>query len=438
MKNIMKKTVLVVENNVHLCNVLKKWLQRAGYSVVIATGEFSAKQKVVDCNIELILSEVHLLDGNGIKFFEWCIRHGFNVPFVIMKEYTSVPDVVRAIKMGVTDYLLKPIYENQLLDLFNNIFEHSTIENRCNKLFPRCSPAILKTERLACRVAISELSVIILGPNGSGKESIALTIHNNSSRKNKPFVAVNCGCISKDLVASEFFGHVKGAYTGAENNTIGYLGTACGGTLFLDEIGNMSMEMQILLLRVLQEKVYSPVGSCRICQADVRILSATNEDIHCAIKEGRFREDLYHRLAEFEIYQPALSDCLEDILPLADFFRKQYSEEIKVNTIGFSDKAKFSMLAYTWPGNIRELKNRVKRAVILSDIGILTDEDLGLNYEKLNKDKQIKILEKETIASVLKESQGNISDAAKKLGVSRPTLYKKINFYGLNNGVDDS
>ena len=277
----------------------------------------------------------------------------------------------------------------------------------------------------------------IIGPNGSGKESVAQLIQQHSGRKDKPFVAVNCGCIRGELAASEFFGHVQGAFTDAKKDTAGYFETAKGGTLFLDEIGNMPPEMQTLLLRVLQERVYCPVGSRKELEADVRILSATNEDMERAIREGRFREDLYYRLAEFEIRQPSLSECPEDILPLADFFREQHSEEIRVETSGFTEQAKISMLSHSWPGNVRELDNRIRRAVLLALSPLLTHKDLNLNAticrtgEKCKKGLMEEAEEKELIRKILEECGGKISRVARMLGMSRPTLYKKMERYGL-------
>ena len=287
------------------------------------------------------------------------------------------------------------------------------------------------------RFASSDATVLILGESGTGKELFAQSIHNASPRASRPFVAVNCGCIRGELAASEFFGHVQGAFTDAKKDTAGYFETAKGGTLFLDEIGNMPPEMQTLLLRVLQERVYCPVGSRKELEADVRILSATNEDMERAIREGRFREDLYYRLAEFEIRQPSLSECPEDILPLADFFREQHSEEIRVETSGFTEQAKISMLSHSWPGNVRELDNRIRRAVLLALSPLLTHKDLNLNAticrtgEKCKKGLMEEAEEKELIRKILEECGGKISRVARMLGISRPTLYKKMERYGL-------
>ena len=510
----MKKTLLIVEDNLILCDILERWLQKAGYRVLTAIDEPSARRKIKGNNVALVLTDVRLPEGDGISLLEWSISQGLHIPFVVMTEHASIADAVRAVKLGAKDYLPKPVHEELLMELLRGLIglpvsvppkkslmkrlsgaireteriacrvaplncsvmilgpngsgkesvaqliqQHSGRKDKpfvavnCGcirgliglpvsvppkkSLMKRLSGAIRETERIACRVAPLNCSVMILGPNGSGKESVAQLIQQHSGRKDKPFVAVNCGCIRGELAASEFFGHVQGAFTDAKKDTAGYFETAKGGTLFLDEIGNMPPEMQTLLLRVLQERVYCPVGSRKELEADVRILSATNEDMERAIQEGRFREDLYYRLAEFEIRQPSLSECPEDILPLADFFREQHSEEIRVETSGFTEQAKISMLSHSWPGNVRELDNRIRRAVLLAVSPLLTHKDLNLNAticrtgEKCKKGLMEEAEEKELIRKILEECGGKISRVARMLGMSRPTLYKKMERYGL-------
>lgn len=433
----MKKTLLIVEDNLILCDILERWLQKAGYGVLTAIDEPSARRKIKGNNVALVLTDVRLPEGDGISLLEWSISQGLHIPFVVMTEHASIADAVRAVKLGAKDYLPKPVHEELLMELLRGLIGLPVSVPPKKSLMKRLSGAVRETERIACRVAPLNCSVMILGPNGSGKESVAQLIQQHSGRKDKPFVAVNCGCIRGELAASEFFGHVQGAFTDAKKDTAGYFETAKGGTLFLDEIGNMPPEMQTLLLRVLQERVYCPVGSRKELEADVRILSATNEDMERAIREGRFREDLYYRLAEFEIRQPSLSECPEDILPLADFFREQHSEEIRVETSGFTEQAKISMLSHSWPGNVRELDNRIRRAVLLAVSPLLTHKDLNLNAticrtgEKCKKGLMEEAEEKELIRKILEECGGKISRVARMLGMSRPTLYKKMERYGL-------
>lgn len=433
----MRRKILVVEDNLILCDLLEKWLLKAGYDVVTATDEPSARRKIREHDVVLVLTDVRLPEGDGISLLEWGMKRQRDIPFVVMTEYASIADAVRAVRLGARDYLPKPVYEEQLLDLLRGLLKLPVAVGRERTLLERCSAAMRETERIACRVALSECAVMILGPNGSGKESVAGMIHRHSRRKDRPFVAVNCGCVPEGLAASEFFGHVKGAFTGAEKDAPGYFDAAQGGTLFLDEVGNMPPEMQVLLLRVLQEKVYCPVGCRKERVADVRILSATNGDMGRAIREGRFREDLYHRLAEFEVRQPALAECPEDILPLADFFRRQHSAEMRLDTSGFTEDARISLLSYSWPGNVRELGNRVRRAVLFADSPMLGRKDLGLEDvlggtgDGKRKRLSDGMDERERISRALEENGGNVSRAAEALGMSRPTLYKKMEKYGL-------
>ena len=256
-----------------------------------------------------------------------------------------------------------------------------------------------------------------------------------------PFVAVNCGALPRELAASLLFGHEKGAFTGADTAKAGYFDMAKGGTLFLDEIGTMSYEIQSMLLRVLQENTYTPIGSSKERIADVRIVSATNEDLQQAIKNGRFREDLYHRLNEFEIRQPSLAECAEDIIPLAEFFRERYSKELKRETSGFSDDARRRMLAYPWPGNVRELQNRVKRSVLVSESPVLEMEGLDTEIHQHDNESTVKPAirplkdesqEKMNIINALKACNGHREQAAAMLKINPATLYRKMKKYGLN------
>lgn len=430
----MKRTLLIVEDNLILCDILEKWLLKAGYGVLTATDEPSARRKIKENDVALVLTDVRLPEGDGISLLEWSVSQGLHIPFVVMTEYASIADAVRAVKLGAKDYLPKPVYEGQLLELLRGLLGLPVAVPKRKTLMKRRSVAFRETERIACRVAPLDCSVMILGPNGCGKESVAQLIQQRSGRRDKPFVAVNCGCIQRELAASEFFGHVKGAFTDAKKETAGYFEVARGGTLFLDEIGNMPSGMQALLLRVLQERVYCPVGSREELEADVRILSATNEDMDRAIREGRFREDLYYRLAEFEVRQPSLSECPEDILPLADFFREQHSEEMRVKTSGFTEQAKISMLSHSWPGNVRELGNRVRRAVLLAESPLLTHKDMELDAAVCKTSRKCLLNEtdeKELVKKTLDVYDGNVSRAAEALGMSRPTLYKKMERYGL-------
>ena len=416
--------ILIVEDNMILCGMIEKWLQKAGYEVLTAIDELGARSILKKNEINLVLGDVRLPEGDGISLLEWMMRSGMEIPFIVMTDYACISDAVRAIKLGAKDYLEKPVHQEQLLELMHSMMKSPVVVRKERSFVERTSEGARKAASLARRVAPSELSVLILGPSGSGKEVIAQMIHRYSDRRDKPFVAVNCGSIPNDLQASEFFGAVKGAFTGAVADRKGHFETANGGTLFLDEVGNMPYSMQILLLRVLQERGFNPVGSDKVKHTDVRIISATNEDMKKAVEEGRFREDLY--------VQPPLKDCKDDILPLAEFFRKEHSGRIRVKNEGFTEEAKACMLGYDWPGNVRELNAKIKRAVIVADNALLDVCDLGLDNVDCSDNPDIRIIqEKERIRNLLDKNHGNVSKTAAELGCSRTALYKRMKKLGL-------
>ena len=437
----MKQKVLIVEDNISLSQRQKDWLEQAGYDVMTAMREPAARALIRKHRFDFILSDVRLPEGDGISLLEWLTKEKKDIPFIVTTEYGSIPDAVRAIKLGAKDYLPKPVHREHLLELAEEIFRPlATVRTKPKDLFRRTCPKILEVERYARIVAPSDMSVLILGANGTGKESVARTIHFNSLRKDEPFVAVNCGAIPPELTASMFFGHVKGAFTGADSDRNGYFDAAKGGTLFLDEIGTLPYHTQSSLLRVLQENVYMPVGGNSERRADVRIVAATNEDMEKAIADGRFREDLFHRLCEFEIHQPSLAECPEDILPLAEFFRQKFSDELHKDTTGFSADAERLMLGHSWNGNIRELQNRVRRAVLISKTPVIAAPDLNINrFSKDNAVKDIHDLrpikddeaEKRLIIRTLESCNGNRTKAAKMLNINPTTLYRKMNKYGI-------
>lgn len=430
--NLKNMKILIVEDNMILCGMIEKWLQKTGYEVLTAIDEPSARSILKKNEINLVLGDVRLPEGDGISLLGWMMRSGMEIPFIVMTDYACISDAVRAIKLGAKDYLQKPVHQEQLIELMHSILKQPIIVRKERSFVERTSEAARKAASLACRVASSDLSVMILGPSGSGKEVIAQMIHRYSDRRNKPFVAVNCGSIPQDLQASEFFGAVKGAFTGAVSDRKGHFEMANGGTLFLDEVGNMPYSMQVLLLRVLQEKEFNPIGSDKVKRTDVRIISATNEDMRKAVQEGRFREDLYYRLAELEILQPPLKDCKDDILLLAEFFRKEYSDRIRVKNEGFTEEAKSCMLWYDWPGNVRELNAKIRRAVIVADNPLLDVCDLGLENVNCSNNLDFRIIqEKERIRNLLEKNHGNVSKTAAELGCSRTALYKKIKKLGM-------
>ena len=434
----MKHRRLIVEDNILQAGHKKKWVEKSGYEAVTPIDEPGARRRLKKEPFDLVLSDVRLPQGDGISLLEWMQRERIDVPFIIMTGYASVQDAVRAIKMGAKDYLAKPVQMDELQSLIKNILHpRSVIYGKDKGILPRNSRQMKEVENLARTVAPFNISVLLLGPNGAGKESGAQRIHYSSERRERPFLAVNCGVSTKELAPSLFFGHVKGTFTGADTNREGFFETARGGTLFLDEVGTLSMEVQSMLLRTLQEGTYIPIGSNREKHADVRIVAATNEDLQLAIRERRFREDLYHRLGEFEIVLPALHECPEDILPLAEHFREKFSRELKRQTDGFSREAEQLLLSYGWPGNVRELQNKVKRAVLLSKQSIIETACLNIKIEDEEEGiflfPENETQEKLSIIRALKICTGNRKRTAEMLHIDPSTLYRKMKKYVLND-----
>ena len=432
----MKYRILIVEDNVMLAGQQKKWLEKSGYEVQTTIDEPGAKKRIKSEHFDLVLADVRLPEGDGISLLEWLRKEKIDIPFIVMTGYASVPDAVKAIKLGAKDYLAKPVQMEELLELIKDILHpNAFVYGKDKNLFHRNSPKMLEVENLARTVAPFDITVLILGPNGAGKESVAQRIHYSSDRREKPLVAVNCAIIPKELAPTLFFGHVKGTFTGADGNQEGYFDLARGGTLFLDEIGTLPPEVQAMLLRVLQEDTYLPIGSGRERKADVRIVAATNEDLQLAIREKRFREDLYHRLCEFEIAMPSLHECPEDILPLAEHFREKFSKELKKQTEGFTPEAARLMLSYRWPGNVRELLNKVKRAVLMARQPVIEAAELNIRTDGtdggINLFPETEAEEKLSILKALKASGGHRRKAAETLHINPATLYRKMKKYGL-------
>jgi two-component system response regulator HydG len=429
--------ILIIEDNPLLCRQLANWLGKRNVVVEYTFYISKAKKIIASGDIDLIMSDIRLPDGDGIEFLEWMCCSGYRIPFIVMTDYAEISSAVHAMKLGAVDYFPKPLDLGDLSAVIDNLLKNKTQHRKQSGLFKRDSFQIREVERQARLVAKTDMSVLVRGSNGTGKEYVARLIHQLSSRSAFPFVPVDCGAIPKELSPSEFFGYVKGAFTGAIDNRTGVFHEAEGGTLFLDEIGNLPYEVQSSLLRVLQEKRYRQIGGKNDIVTNVRILAATNENIEVAISEGRFREDLYHRICEFEIIMPALAECREDVLPLAVFFLKQSNMELGKNASGFDTEASKAMLSYTWPGNVRELKNRVKRAVLLTESGTVGIAALNLDQimeRTSDNGYSLKLKgeeERERILKALATAKGNKTLAAELLKTTRTTLYKLLEKYGI-------
>ena len=373
------KTILVVEDDRVYARVVANWLVKNGLETRYVLSVASAKEFIAGTEVGLVLSDYRLQDGNGVELLEWMKANGYRMPFLIMTGYGDIPGAVEAVKKGATDYLPKPVQTEKVLTTIAGLLrEQEKPENR-RAYYRRTSPLAVKLQEQIRLVApVDTLTVLIRGASGTGKENVAWHIHALSERADAPFIAVDCGALPKELAASELFGYVKGAFTGATENRTGMFAAADHGTLFLDEVGNLSQEVQMLLLRALQEKRYRPVGGKEEVKADIRLVAATNEDLKRAITEGRFREDLFHRLNEFPLYVPLLAECPEDIIPLAEFMLDIANRELGKDVKGFDRETQKRLKAYPWPGNIRELKGAVKRATLLAKDDWITSEDVDL------------------------------------------------------------
>ena len=416
---------------------IANWLVKNGINARYVLSVGAAKEFITGCETDLILSDFRLPDGNGVELLEWMKAGGYRRPFLIMTSYGEIPGAVEAVKKGATDYLPKPVQTQKVLDMIARLLKKEGEDNSGNEwiYYRGTSPLAVKLQEYIRLVApVDTLTVLIRGASGTGKEYVARQIHALSERADAPFVAVDCGALPKELAASELFGHVKGAFTGAMEDKTGMFAAANHGTLFLDEVGNLNTEVQMLLLRALQEKRFRPVGGKAEVLADIRLVAATNEDLEKAIAEGRFREDLFHRLNEFPLYVPLLAECPEDIMPLAEFMLEAANRELKKKVKGFDRETQKKLKAYPWPGNIRELKGVVKRAVLLAKGDWIISEDVDLPNNprqtegySLNDERT----ERENIAKALEATGGDKKAAAKLLGISRSTLYLKMEKYRL-------
>ena len=434
----MNKTkIIVVEDNIVYCEYVCNMLSREGYRNMKAYHLSTAKKHLQQAtDNDIVVADLRLPDGSGIDLLCWMRKEGKMQPFIIMTDYAEVNTAVESMKLGSIDYIPKQLVEDKLVPLIRSILKERQAGQRRMPIFAREGSAFQKIMHRIRLVAATDMSVMIFGENGTGKEHIAHLLHDKSKRAGKPFVAVDCGSLSKELAPSAFFGHVKGAFTGADNAKKGYFHEAEGGTLFLDEVGNLALETQQMLLRAIQERRYRPVGDKADRNFNVRIIAATNEDLEVSVNEKRFRQDLLYRLHDFGITVPPLRDCQEDIMPLAEFFREQSNKILDKAVKGFDSSAKKALQLHPWSGNVRELKQKIQTAVLLCEGNNITEDDLELYIEQdaspicySLKDVQ---QEKERIRQALEQCGGNKVLAAKLLKIGRTTLYAKMKEYGLN------
>jgi len=436
-----------------MCNLLETYLSNNGYKVDAVYSAEGAKTLLKQKKYDIAVCDFRLPDSDGLEMLKAIKSKNTETKVIIITAYADVRMAVKLMKAGAFDYVTKPLQQEELLQLVKQVSkkEPSGRSNSAEQEFiTGNSPKIKEVIRLCNVVAPTKMSVLIQGETGSGKEYIARFIHQNSDRKDKSFVAVDCGAIPKDLANSELFGHLKGAFTGAINNKIGVFEQANGGTLFLDEVGNLAYDLQVKLLRAIQERVITKLGSTKSVNVDVRIITATNDELEVDIQNNNFREDLYHRLNEFKLTLPALRERKEDIRVFANHFIQEANKDLNKAVEELDSEVIITMQNYPWHGNLRELRNVVKRSVLLSTSASISLESLPdeiKNHKKLEagdmvnqvlgevvdedenasdlKDAAHKF-EKEVIITTLEEVNFNKSEAARKLNIDRKTLYNKM------------
>lgn len=452
--------ILIVEDDIAFGTMMQTWLKKKGFDVDKATSVGAAVRLIEEKPAyNLVLSDLRLPDRDGLELLAWLHKHSMPIPFIVMTNYAEVQNAVLAMKSGAADYIAKPIQPDILLSKIKDALQNNTTStkqqnnsnnttttkqpnntnhnpttpqplNLSSRFIEGNSDASRQLYSYVSLVAPTPMSVLILGASGTGKEYVARRIHEQSQRAGKPFVALDCGAIPRDVAASEFFGHKKGAFTGADADKRGAFEAANGGTLFLDEVGNLSYEVQVQLLRALQERRIRPLGGTEERPIDIRLVAATNENLEQAVAEGRFREDLYHRLSEFTIYMPQLSERGTDLYLFADLFVRLANEELSRHVEGFDARAAEKLASYSWPGNLRELNNVVKRAVLMARGAYITQDEL---YAAMGPVRQEPITalhdadaERQRILNALQQCGGNKSKAARMLGIDRKTLYNKL------------
>jgi two-component system response regulator HydG len=448
-----KSAILVVDDDLAHRTMLRTLLGGWGYDVAEADDGQSAVEAVHKKPFDLILMDIRMIRVSGLEALVEIKRFNPAIPVVIMTAYASVETAVKALKKGAYDYLTKPLDFDELKIIMERAMEHSRLqeENRYlreslasqfdrRNLIGRSDPMTRLMETVT-QVAPSEATVLITGESGTGKEMIAGAIHFNSRRKEGPFVKINCAAITETLLESELFGHEKGAFTGAERRKEGKFRQANRGSIFLDEVSEMSLAMQVKLLRVLQEREIVRVGGEDVIKIDVRVIAATNKDLIREIQVGRFREDLYYRLNVVTLHVPPLRERKEDIPLIAQHFLTLFAEKNHKNIKGFTPRAIDRLLRYNWPGNVRELMNAVERGVVLSRSEHLDEEEFSLVLQDQPRSAEppapqiaapsLNAVEKETILRALETSGGNKSEAARRLGITRRTLHLKLKKYGM-------
>lgn len=449
----MNGSILIADDESGIRESLTIVLQDEGYHCKAVKNGQEAINAINETSFDVVITDLKMPRASGIDVLEHALQHSSETLTIIITAHATVETAVQALRKGAADYILKPIDFDEVLIRIKNLLEHKKLvqenkylreqidqEYNFNHIIGE-SEAMKKVYKMVERVSQATSNVLITGPSGTGKELVARAIHSNSPRSKKPFLAINCGAIPENLVESELFGHTKGAFTGATNDKDGVFVAANGGTVFLDEVAEIPLNLQVNLLRVLQEREVKPVGSNRMVSFDTRIISATNKDLEQEVEKGNFRDDLYYRLNVVEIPLPPLSERRDDIPLLAHHFLQKYNKELQQNLKGITSDAMSALMAYEWKGQVRELENVIERAVLLSDSDYLNIEDLPGAIRKVSSDysidsssldEAVQVFEKHHIQSMLKRTEGNKSEAARLLGIDPSTLYRKMERLGIS------
>lgn len=457
---LSNKQILIVDDDQHLLQSMGMWLQDLGFKTFLAANSQTAEKHLTKNSIDLALIDLRLGNEDGMDLLRFCKQHYPQVVVLLMTGYATVETGVEAIRAGAFDLLTKPLIDDEILLAFERalsqkqvIEENEQLKHQLDDRFGRQSiiGGDLRMQRIyemIDSIADTKATVLVTGESGTGKSMIARAIHQRSSRRKGPFVEVACGALPENLLESELFGHVAGAFTGATTNKIGKFKQACGGTIFLDEIGTASPAMQVKLLRVLQELTFEQVGGTETFKVDTRIILATNENLSKAVAEGRFREDLYYRINVINIELPHLRQRASDIPILVRHFLNKICEEESKQVEGFDAAAMQALCSYHWPGNVRELQNIVERAVLLGRGPLLGVHDLPAHINTCIPDQLVisspqkvrqtlkdalEAPERQIILQCLRENNWNRNETADQLGVNRTTLYKKMKKLGLED-----
>ncbi len=425
--------ILVIDDKENILRVMKMILEQEGYSVITASGGTSGLNLALKEKPDAVISDIRLPDMNGPEIFHILNSRGLIIPFIFITAYASIKDAVTIIKKGAVDYITKPVDYAYLKRVLARLIRHSQSRGKINdgRYLVGSSEVMNGLYRIIGTVAESNSTVLIVGESGTGKELVARAIHSRSKRRNKQFVPVNCSALSTSLLESELFGHERGAFTGAVRQKKGLFEVAEGGTIFLDEVSEIAPEIQVKLLRVLQERAFTRVGGTKLVNVDVRVIAATNRDLEELTESGNFRKDLYYRLNVIPVKTPPLREHLSDMGELVTHFVEKICKREDVGVPDITEEFIERLKLYKWPGNVRELENLIERLLILNRPKILTasllDDETGFNLGLL-RDRES---ERERIISALKLSKGNKTETAKILGMPRRTLYHKIEKYGI-------